>query len=861
MSVNWLHIKKTLFHWLAKFFLAAMLSGGWLFAQEASTNATASGGNLRVANIFSDRCVLQREMPLPIWGWAPAGATVDVELADRKGSAVADDKGRWQVLFDPFPAGGPYAMKIRSGPETIERSEVLIGEVWVGVGQSNMMMGVGKSDGATEAMARFKDYPNLRFAAGHAQSSEFPAEDLKAMTWGPPSSGTSAVSFYFAEMLYNHFVGSVPVGIVNLTLIAPGEAWSDAERLKAYPALAKIADHKIYPHLSGQVFNGTIKPLVPFALRGALYYQGEMNAGRGVQFRLILTTLIESWRAAWGRPDFPFLFVQLASFEEHKTAADGTLDMRPEILSKLKNAGQDHGFSLLRESQLHVARTMPGVGMAVAIDVGEQWDIHPKNKKTVGERLFLLARAKAYGEKGVSSTGPMPKEAKFGKDRVIITFDLEDGTSLMAKSNPLVGFEVAGEDGVFHKADAKIDGNTVEVRCPAVPEPVMLHYAWAGFPEAGLYDSTGLPSTPFRFYDFSRIVSQQDSSELPFGGMDTLKSKDAPGWELTGNATSLTLPDGTSAFELKVEKDTVLQNSGKIGVSYAWNASPLGSNFIRPGSVVGFSFELAATPEGSARLYVRPANNHQAGGQEIWGPAVFVENDLEEFRKIHIARQIQSPRSDGDSIGILFGLVEPKPGQPILPVRVRGLTRYRVLRPLLQVSSFDPMDFGTIEPGATPESKPLTVSNGQKATLPQNLNANADPLEVPTLLHGLADLRSSIDGPVQSVLQPGDSVGAILLGDGFELVGEHVAADGQSLKFLGADGKPGLLGGPAAEQETFTVRFKGAQAPGKFSAVLRIVTQAANLGTLSQGQTQEPPANLHYLDIPIHVSVKSSNSQ
>jgi len=848
--------KNLSFQWALKFFVAAIMAGGLLFAQEATTNGTASSGSLRVANIFSDRCVLQREMPLPIWGSAQPGAKVDVELADRKGSALADEKGRWQVTFDPFPAGGPYAIKIRSGAEAIEVKDVLIGEVWIGVGQSNMIMGVGSCDGAAEAMARFKDYPNMRFAAGQAQSSESTAQDINKITWGPPTSGSSAVSFYFAEMLYSHLGGNVPVGIVNQTIIAPAEAWSNAERLKAYPALARIAGHKIFPHLSGQVFNGTIKPLVPFAIRGALYYQGEMNAGRGVQFRLILAALIESWREAWGRPDLPFLFVQLASFEEHKKAADGKLDMRSEILSKLKNAGQDHGFSLVRESQLHVARTVPGVGMAVAIDAGEQWDIHPKNKKTVGERLFLLARAKAYGEKGVSSAGPMPKEAKFGKDRVTITFDLEEGTSLVAKSDSLVGFELAGEDRIFHKAEAKIVGNTIEVRCQAVPEPIMVHYAWAGFPEVGLYDNTGLPATPFRFYDFSRIVNQQDQTELPFGGVDTLKSKDTPGWELTGNATSLTLPDGTTAFELKVEKDTVFQNSGKIEVSYAWNANPLGSKFIRPGSVVGFSFELAATPEGPARLYVRPAINHSAGGQEIWGPAVFAENDLEEFRKIHMARQIQSPRSDGDSIGILFALVEPKPGQPILPARVRGLTRYRVLRPVLQVSSANSMDLGSIELGATAESKPLTISNGQKATLPQNLNANKDPVEVPTVLHGLADLRSNGDGPVQSVQQPGDSVGAILLGDGFELIGANVSADGQSLKFLGADGKPGLLGGSNAEQETFTVRFKGAKAPGKFSATLRIVTQATNLGTLSQGQKNEPPANLHYLDIPIHVSVK-----
>ena len=836
--------------------LITLVSGGFLFANEPAQPGDQNASSLRAASIFSNRCVLQRDMPLPIWGWAPAGAKVEVELAGQKVSAVADESGKWQVTLAPLPAGGPHKLKISSGAETVEITDTLIGEVWVGVGQSNMMMGLGNSDGGEQASSRFKDYPNLRFVAANAQSSETQAADFKNISWIAPTSGVSAVSFFFAEALYNHLGGSVPVGIINLTLIAPAEAWADAERLKAVPALEKLAGHKIFPHLSGQVFNGAIKPLAPYAIRGALYYQGEMNAGRGPQFRLILPKVIESWRAAWNRPELPFFFVQLASFEDHKKPADAKLDMRPEMLAKLKPVGQDHGFSLVRESQFHTARTVPGVGMAVAIDAGDQWDIHPKNKKTVGERLFLLARAKAYGEKGVASTGPMAKEAKFGKDRVTITFDLEEGTSLVANSDLLVGFELAGEDRIFHKAEAKIDGNTIEVRCQAVPEPIMVHYAWAGFPEVGLYDNTGLPATPFRFYDFSRIVNQQDQTELPFGGVDTLKSKDTPGWELTGNATSLTLPDGTSAFELKVEKDTVFQNSGKIEVSYAWNANPLSSKFIRPGSVVGFSFELAATPEGPARLYVRPAINHSAGGQEIWGPAVFAENDLEEFRKIHMARQIQSPRSDGDSIGILFALVEPKPGQPILPARVRGLTRYRVLRPILQVSSPNSMDLGSIELGATAESKPLTISNGQKATLPQNLNANTDPVEVPTVLQGLADLRSNGDGPVQSVLQPGDSVGAILLGDGFELVGANVSADGQSLKFLGADGKPGLLGGSNAEQETFTVRFKGAKAPGKFSATLRIVTQATNLGTLSQGHKNEPPANLHYLDIPIHVSVK-----
>ena len=526
-------VLKTLsFPWVFRVFLAVVLFGGAVFADE-------SIATLKVANIFSNRCVLQRDMPLPVWGRAQAGAKVDVELAGQSSSGIVDANGKWQVTLPPLPAGGPHRMRISSGSESVEVTDILIGEVWLGVGQSNMMMGLGASEGGEQAIGRIKNYPNFRFAAAAAQTSETPAADLKAISWTAPNSGMSAVSFYFAEALYNHFKGSVPVGIINLTVIAPAEAWADAERLKSVPALEKLAGQKIYPNLSGQVFNGSIRPLAPFAIRGALYYQGEMNAGRGPQFRLILPKVIESWRAAWNRPDLPFFFVQLAAFEEHKSAADAKLDMRPDMLAKIKPVGESHGFSLVRESQLQVARTVPGVGMAVAIDAGDQWDIHPKNKKTVGERLFLLARAKAYGEKGVASTGPMPKEAKFGKDRVTITFDLEEGTSLVAKSDPLVGFELAGKDRVFHKADAKIDGNTIEVRCQAVPEPIMVHYAWAGFPEVGLYDNTGLPASPFRFYDFTRIVNLQDSDELPFGGVDTLKSKDTPGWELTGNATSL----------------------------------------------------------------------------------------------------------------------------------------------------------------------------------------------------------------------------------------------------------------------------------------------------------------------------------
>lgn len=394
---------------LAPLFAAWTLSCAAALAQKDGGTLPAAASaveqKLRFASVFSKGCVLQREMPLPVWGWASPGADVSVELAGRKANATADANGGWQVTFEPLPAGGPHVLKVNAGVESLDVGDVLLGEVWVGVGQSNMIMGLTSTDGGAEVYARSKEYSLLRFAGGTAQLAETtePSADLPPITWGPPAAGNSAVSFFFAEQLYNYFEGKVPVGILNFGVIAPSEAWCSVERLQQNPAFARLAKHFIFPHLSGRAFNGTIKPLVPFALRGVLYYQGEMNGGRGLQFRAIIPEVIASWRDAWNRQDLPFLFVQLAAFQEHKKAADAKLDMRAEILSKLNR--EEHGFPFVREAQLLTAQSVPGSGMAVAIDIGDQWDIHPRNKKTVGERLFLLARSKAYGEKGVKLVG------------------------------------------------------------------------------------------------------------------------------------------------------------------------------------------------------------------------------------------------------------------------------------------------------------------------------------------------------------------------------------------------------------------------------------------------------------------------
>ncbi len=845
---------------LAPLFIAWMLCCAAALAQKdagiSPAAALAVEQKLRFASVFSKGCVLQREMPLPVWGWASPGADVSVELAGRKAGAKADANGRWQVTFEPLLAGGPHVLKVNAGAESLEVADVLLGEVWVGVGQSNMIMGLTSTDGGAEAYARSKEYSLLRFAGGTAQLAETtePTGDLPPITWGPPATGNSAVSFFFAEQLYNYFEGKVPVGILNFGVIAPAESWASVERLQQNPALVPLAKHFIFPHLSGRAFNGTVKPLAPFALRGVLYYQGEMNGGRGLQFRAIMPEVIASWRDAWNRPDLPFLFVQLAAFQEHKKAADAKLDMRAEILSKLNR--EEHGFPFVREAQLLTALSVPGSGMAVAIDIGDQWDIHPPNKKTVGERLFLLARSKAYGEKGVACTGPVAREATFENDQVIVTFELEAGTELTARSEPLSGFELAGADRIFHPAEARISGTKVIVKSQAVGQPVMLHYAWAGFPEPGLFDNTGLPASPFRFYDYSRVRVSQDSFEWSLGNDDILKSKEAPGWEVTGTAEVGVGPDGKPAVSLKADRDTAFRNSETSKLFFTWNADPLIPKFIRPGSLVGFSFDMAAADSQDVRLYVRPGANHQAGGAEAWGGASFAETTSADFKKVHIARVLQSARSEYHSIGLLLALVEPTPEQPSAPVFLRNLSAFRFVRPLLDVAPVSAINLGIVAKNQPVESKPIRISNSQKSSLPQNLNAEAAPEPLDTVLYGLADVPQDGGGILQTVLKPGEGIGAVIIGEGFELVGNNVAPDHKGVKLVGADGEPGLTGGNAPEEEILSVRFKGGNAPGIKSATLRIVTQAANLGCLSQGKTNEPPANLSYLDIPISVTVR-----
>lgn len=488
-------------------------------------NARAADA-LWLPSIFSEGMVLQREMPVPVWGRAAPGAAVAVTLYDggRKlatGEApAAADTGRWRVVLPAVPAGGRYTLLIEAkGPAAaaLERrlfSNVLAGEVWVICGQSNMLHPMNACSERDDAVARRQEFPLIRVAQMGRRDSHECSEGQEETQgyWGavkwedaaylvPRSSATdipgacSAVSYFFARALSDWLGGQVPVGMIEVGAILPAESWVDDVVAAGVPELAHLRG-KGYPSATGRAFHANIAPLAPYAVRGAIYYQGEMNAGRPADYYHALKTLIASWRQAWAQPELPFLVVQLPGFIEH-LAGKTALDMAPAELATFDGKNADHAYCRIREAQLRVSREVPRVGLAVIIDKGEKFDIHPPSKRPVGERLALQARKLAYGDQAVVADSPTPREFRRDGNRFVITF-AGVGGGLVARGE-LKGFEVVDAAGTWQPATAAIQGDTVEVQSAGVPEPVGIRYAWAGFPEVTLYNAEGLPATPFRY--------------------------------------------------------------------------------------------------------------------------------------------------------------------------------------------------------------------------------------------------------------------------------------------------------------------------------------------------------------------------
>ena len=477
---------------------------------------------VRLPALLSDRMVIQRELPVRVWGWADPGEEVSVAFRGQEASAAADGAGRWEVYLKPAAAGGPFEMTVR-GSNTIVLRDVYIGEVWAASGQSNMVWPLQRSNDAEQEIAAAK-FPEIRYFKVKLATADERRDDVEG-EWLAVSPQTapefSAVGYFFARHLHQKL--GVPFGVIQSAWGGtPAEAWMTAEALAADPSLSRfqqdwaqvLAEHprkaKAYekalkrwetaaakaeaaggraprkpraprgpghPHAPAGLFNAMIAPLTPYAIRGAIWYQGESNAnsGHGKLYRRLFKSMILDWRREWGLGPFPFLFVQLANYGR---------------------VSEQSAWPEVREAQA-MALDLVNTAMSVTTDIGNPNDIHPRNKQDVGRRLALAARAKVYGESGLAFSGPVFRQATREGRTLRLWFD-HLGGGLSARGGELRGFELAGAEGKYVAAEARIVGVNVLLSSAAVDAPLKARYAWAAAPDGNLFNKAGLPASPFR---------------------------------------------------------------------------------------------------------------------------------------------------------------------------------------------------------------------------------------------------------------------------------------------------------------------------------------------------------------------------
>lgn len=489
----------------------------------------AATADVTLPALFSDHMVLQQQASIPVWGWADAGEQVTVTLGDARQTATAGADGKWAVQLPACQPGGPLTL-VAKGKNTVQVGDVLVGEVWLCSGQSNMAMTVNRA----------ANYPEEQAAANHPQIRTFNVDRVTADTPQERCTGTwqvcapetvgsfSATAYFFGRELHQQL--NVPVGLINSSWGGtPVQAWTCLRAQQALPELQPIldtwnqqinafdpeaaktryekqlaawqgqakqakqagktpparpkapVDPRVSPHRPASLYNGMIEPLAPYALRGAIWYQGESNAGSAFPqlYGLQLATLIRNWRQRWGQGDFPFEWVQLPNFRAPQQASVET-----------------SGWVIVQE-QMRKTLAVANTGMAITIDVGEANDIHPKNKQAVGKRLALWALGTTYGKSLVYS-GPLYASMSAQDGKLAVRFE-HVGEGLKAAGDKLKGFAIAGEDRKFVYAEAKITGpDTVVVSSSEVAQPVAVRYGWAQNPDVNLVNSAGLPASPFR---------------------------------------------------------------------------------------------------------------------------------------------------------------------------------------------------------------------------------------------------------------------------------------------------------------------------------------------------------------------------
>jgi sialate O-acetylesterase len=473
---------------------------------------------LRLTGVITDHAVLQRDAPIHVWGEDTPATRIMITFHGQSIATRANDLGLWEAWLAPEPAGGPFTLSIRGSSE-ISRSDLLVGDVWFASGQSNMEMplaGFPPGDFVTNSEQEIAqaDFPQIRLLRMEKRSSPFPQGSISAV-WRQctPASARdfSAVAYFFARAINER--EHVPLGVIDSSWGGtPIDSWisldglsADASLMPAFAARAGFADkqthlelteaaekradaeaaahhlpkpkHSWHPDPASWVpaglYNGMVAPFTPYPIKGFLWYQGETDSApdRASLYAKLLPALITDWRRQWGQGNLPFLFVQISSF-----------DSPPE------------SWGVIRDSQrrsLDVTKT----GMAVTLDIGERDNVHPPDKQTVGARLALAGRVVAYGETGLEWSGPLYRQTTRQGDGLEVWFDHAEG--LHSKGNEVRGFEVAGADGRFFPAKAKVQGTSVLVSSTEVAEPVQVRYAWQSFTDANLYNGASLPASTF----------------------------------------------------------------------------------------------------------------------------------------------------------------------------------------------------------------------------------------------------------------------------------------------------------------------------------------------------------------------------
>jgi sialate O-acetylesterase len=500
---------------------------------------TAARAEVTPGPLFTDGAVLQRDKPIPVWGTAEPGERVTLAFAGQRVQVTTGRDGRWMVFLPPLPASAQGAELSISGRNTIVLRDVLIGEVWLCSGQSNMEWSVSRSAHAEREIAA-ANFPLLRHVKIARTVAEQPADRVQTTGWQGTTPDTvgafTAVGYYFARDIHRRL--GVPVGIVNSSWGGtPVESWMSPLSLAGNPAFAVVAERwqqtlvgypaaraaheerlaawtkaeaaaKAQPAIHAAwlaknprprpprgpgdawtpagLFNGMIHPLLPYAIRGVLWYQGESNAPRASEYHALFSTMITTWRAHFGQGDLPFYWVNLANFRVPGDATHMT-------------------YAFLREAQTKTL-ALPNTGQALAIDIGDPDDIHPLNKQDVGRRLALLARNRVYGiigdDTGPTFTGVLRETLPGGRGEALRVRFTHAQSGLIAREKPVQSVEIAGADRVFHRATATIERDTLLVSSPAVKAPVAVRYAWRNAPEANLYNGAGLPAVPFRSDDW-----------------------------------------------------------------------------------------------------------------------------------------------------------------------------------------------------------------------------------------------------------------------------------------------------------------------------------------------------------------------